>query len=154
MLAVSAAIEGVNNLIIPNPPPGWTLALDPPEIGPFQNKWQLWKRNDGAFAIVVRETIPQSGSTLEDVIALMIEAKGAIDFGPFKIDYAFAGIVDIMKSAEPLALAKFDGMFAALMKATGHSAAAITGFTPRIAVHLVQSLAGGYQDTRRARRQV
>jgi len=38
----------------------------------------------------VRETIPQSGSILEDVIALMIEAKGAIDFGPFKIDYAFA----------------------------------------------------------------
>jgi hypothetical protein len=92
LLALSAAIEGVHDPIIPNPPAGWSLVLDPPEIGPLQNKWQLWKRNnDSAFAIVVRGTIPQPGSILEDVIALMIEAKGAIDFGPFKIDYAFAG---------------------------------------------------------------
>ena len=90
LLALSAAIEDVISPIIPNPPPGWTLVLDPPEVGPFQNKWQLWKRNDGAFAIVVRGTIPQAGSILEDVIALMIEAKGDIDFGPFKIDYGFA----------------------------------------------------------------
>ena len=55
LLALSAAIEDVISPIIPNPPPGWTLVLDPPEVGPFQNKWQLWKRNDGAFAIVARD---------------------------------------------------------------------------------------------------
>jgi lipase (class 3) len=90
MLALSAAIEDVHSPIIPNPPPDWNLLLDPPPMGPFDNKWQLWKRADGAFAIVVRGTIPKPGSILEDVIALMINAKGTIDFGTAQIDYAFA----------------------------------------------------------------
>jgi hypothetical protein len=92
LLALSAIAE--NAPIDPklNPPPGWStpaLFTSPP-IGPFENLWQLWRRDDGAFAIAVRGTIPTAQSILEDVVSLMIAAKGTLKVGPLGFDYNFS----------------------------------------------------------------
>ena len=91
LLALSSSIEDVHDPIIPNPPAGWACVFDGPIIGPFDNKWQLWKRAaDGAFAIAVRGTVDKPGSIIEDVIALMITASGSLKIGATTIDYTFA----------------------------------------------------------------
>jgi Lipase (class 3) len=92
LLALSAIAE--NEPIDPalNPPPGWGHAplFTSPPIGPFENLWQLWRRDDGAFAIAIRGTIPTAESILEDVVSLMIAAKGTLKVGPLGFDYNFS----------------------------------------------------------------
>ena len=88
--------NGVAPPIPPNPPAGWTCIFTSPVIDPFDNLWQLWRRGaDGAFAIAIRGTVFQAGSIAEDVLALMIKAKGTLTIGSFTQPYTFA--------ADPLA---------------------------------------------------
>jgi lipase (class 3) len=88
--------NGVAPPIPPNPPPGWTSLFVSPVIPPFDNLWQLWRRDaDGVFAIAIRGTVYQAGSIAEDVLALMIKATGTLTVGPFNQPYSF--------SADPLA---------------------------------------------------
>ena len=83
--------NGVTAPIPPNPPAGWTCLFTSPVIDPFDNLWQLWRRDaDGVFAIAIRGTVFQPGSIAEDALALMIEAKGTLKMGPFTQSYAFA----------------------------------------------------------------
>jgi hypothetical protein len=91
LLAMSAIIEGGAAPPVPNPPPGWTLLFTSPPIGPFDNMWQLWRRDaDGAFSVAIRGTVSEAGSILEDLISLMIAATGSMKIGPLRVDYKFA----------------------------------------------------------------
>ena len=53
---------------IPDPRNTWDLVFDSPVMGPFENKWQLWRRKgQGPFAIAVRGTVGAAGSIIEDL---------------------------------------------------------------------------------------
>ncbi len=99
MLAMCAIVELAPLKVqppIPDPPAGWTSLFVSPVIPPFDNMWQLWKRDrDGAFAIAIRGTVYQPGSIVEDLLALMIEATGTITVDGVSLPYSFA--------ADPLA---------------------------------------------------
>jgi len=76
---------------IPDPRTGWELLFDAPVVDSFDNKWQLWRRKGGdAYAIVLRGTVDQSGSILEDLISLMVKAAGAVTVGDASTAYKFA----------------------------------------------------------------
>ena len=91
LLQFSAIVEGdVQSPIPSTPPANWTLQFTSPVIPPFDNVWQLWKRDDGVFAISIRGTVFQAGSIAEDVLALMISATGAIKVGATQFPYTFA----------------------------------------------------------------
>src|SRR5207244_6333438 len=88
--------NGVAPPIPPQPPAGWTSLFVSPVIAPFDNLWQLWRRDgDGAFAIAIRGTVFQAGSIAEAVLSLMINATGAFKVGTSNLPYSFA--------ADPLA---------------------------------------------------
>ncbi len=99
MLAMCAIVESDDGKVgnpIPNPPPGWASLFVSPVIPPFDNKWQLWKRDsDGAFAVAIRGTVYQAGSIAEDLLALMITGTGTMSVDGVTFPYSFA--------ADPLA---------------------------------------------------
>jgi hypothetical protein len=91
MLQFSAIVEnGANPPIPPAPPANWQRLFTSPVIPPFDNMWELWKRDDGAFAVSIRGTVFQAGSIAEDVLALMIRATGTIKVGATQFPYSFA----------------------------------------------------------------
>jgi hypothetical protein len=92
MLHFCAIVEnGVNPPIPQDPPKGWTRLFNSPIIPPFDNVWELWKRDaDGVFALSIRGTVFQAGSIVEDLLALMINANGTIKVGDFAFPYSFA----------------------------------------------------------------
>ena len=76
---------------IPDPRNTWDIVFDSPVMGPFDNKWQLWRRKDkGPFAIAVRGTVGAAGSIIEDLIALMIRAQGTLTVRGVGHGYRFA----------------------------------------------------------------
>jgi hypothetical protein len=90
LLALS--IEGVRTLPLPL---NWKLIFDSPPFLPFDNKWQLWQNTSsdsgaGTYAIVIRGTVDQNGSILEDLISLLIQATGSITVDGVSVDYKFA----------------------------------------------------------------
>ena len=92
LLALSAYIEGVRTLPLPL---NWKLIFDSPVLLPFDNKWQLWQNTSsdsraGTYAIVIRGTVDQNGSILEDLISLLIQATGSITVDGVSVDYKFA----------------------------------------------------------------
>lgn len=89
LLALCAVIE---NAVQPpiSQPSEWNLLFDSPEIGPLKNKWQLWRKGSGPFAIVLRGTTMEPGSILEDLISLLVEATGSIKIGNYAMNYKFA----------------------------------------------------------------
>lgn len=91
LLAMSAIIENGGTPPIPNPPAGWASRFVSPEIGPFKNKWQLWRRGEtGPHAVAIRGTVADAGSILEDVVSLMVRATGTLSVGSVTIPYSFA----------------------------------------------------------------
>ncbi len=95
MLALCANVESEANPPIPNPPPGWQLLFTSPALGPFQNKWQLWKQGaTGRYAIALRGTIMSAGSIVEDLISVMVKAAGTLQLGAASTSYKFAGDPD------------------------------------------------------------
>jgi Lipase (class 3) len=74
----------------PSQPPGWNKIFDSPDIGPFTEKWQLWQNASGSYAIVLRGTVLDAGSILEDLISFLVPAIGRVTVGPIQIDYSFA----------------------------------------------------------------
>jgi len=82
------------------PPPipdHWTLCYDSQSIGPFDNRWQLWHDASGTgnYAVVIRGTVNQTGSIIEDLLAVMVPATGSITLDGITLGYQFA--------ADPLA---------------------------------------------------
>ena len=90
LIAISAALEGDN----PTPPipANWQLDFDSPELGPFENKYQIWKNTavPGQYALVIRGTIPETGSVVEDLLSVMIPASGTLPLGPVQLSYTLA----------------------------------------------------------------
>jgi hypothetical protein len=90
LLAMCANIEGEATPPVPPSPAGWTLLFDSPVIGLFDEKWQLWQSDAGAYAIALRGTVLQAGSILEDLISLLVRATGRITVGPVSVPFQFA----------------------------------------------------------------
>lgn len=90
LLAMCGSVEGEIAPPIPTSPPGWTLLFDSPVIGAFDEKWQLWKSDAGAYAIVLRGTVMKVGSVLEDLISVLVWAEGHINVGHQSIAFQFA----------------------------------------------------------------
>jgi hypothetical protein len=87
LLALSAIVEGGD---VPPQPTGWNMIFDSAVIGPFTEKWQLWKNASGSYAIVLRGTVLDAGSILEDLISFLAPANGRVTVGHVQIDYSFA----------------------------------------------------------------
>lgn len=106
LLTLCANIEAPNTLPVPA---GWgpNPVFDSPQIGLFAEKWQLWQNTSGAYAIIVRGTVSEPGSILEDLLSVLAQATGTIVVGPFQIEYKFA--------ADPLASVHFGFALGALL---------------------------------------
>jgi len=87
LLALSAIVEGGD---VPPEPTGWNMIFDSAVIGPFTEKWQLWENASGLYAIVLRGTVLDAGSILEDLISFLAPANGRVTVGHVQIDYSFA----------------------------------------------------------------
>jgi hypothetical protein len=92
LLYFCAAIEsGLGMPILDTVPTGWASLFLSPEIGPFQNRWQLWRKGaNGPCAIAIRGTIETAGSILDDLISVMVAAKGTLKVGALQTDYQFS----------------------------------------------------------------
>jgi len=90
LIAISAALEGDNPA--PAIPANWQLDFDSPELGPFENKYQIWKNTDvsGQYALVIRGTVDKRGSILEDLLSVMIPASGTLPLGSVQLSYTLA----------------------------------------------------------------
>src|SRR5262245_61019949 len=90
LLAMCANVEGEVAPPIPPTPAGWTLLFDSPIIGAFDEKWQLWRSDAGAYAVALRGTVMKVGSVLEDLISVLVWAQGNITVGHQVIEFQFA----------------------------------------------------------------
>jgi hypothetical protein len=88
LVTLSAIVEGGD---APPQPVGWRMEFDSPVIGPFTEKWQLWKNDAGAYAVVLRGTVMTAGSIVEDLVSFLAPAIGRLTIGHVQIDYKFAG---------------------------------------------------------------
>ena len=91
LVALSAIVEGG---AAPPQPTGWNMIFDSPVIGQFNEKWQLWQNASGSYAIVLRGTVLDAGSILEDLLSFLIPASGRLTIGHIQIDYSFAASSD------------------------------------------------------------
>jgi hypothetical protein len=91
LVALSAIIEGGE---APPQPTGWNMIFDSPVIGQFTEKWQLWQNASGSYAIVLRGTVLDAGSILEDLLSFLVPASGRLTVGHIQIDYSFAASSD------------------------------------------------------------
>lgn len=92
LLAIIADLQGVSPPL-PQPPlgPNWRKIFDPPPIGDFDNKWQLWQdTTTNAYAVVIRGTTCDPGSILEDILSVLIPASGTLPIGKIAMDYKLA----------------------------------------------------------------
>jgi hypothetical protein len=91
LVALSAIVEGGE---APPQPTGWNMIFDSPVIGQFTEKWQLWQNASGSYAIVLRGTVLDAGSILEDLLSFLVPASGRLTVGHIEIDYSFAASPD------------------------------------------------------------
>jgi lipase (class 3) len=91
-LALCGLIEGPAPASLPAlvVPANWELVFDSPVIGVFDNKWQLWKSPGGRYAIIIRGTTPAPASVIEDLLSVMIPARGSISIQGGNLPYYFA----------------------------------------------------------------
>lgn len=97
LIAMIAEMEGPTPPLDDPPlPVDWTLIYDSNPFGPFDNRWQCYKNNKNPtrFALLIRGTVNQAGSIIADLLAVMIQANGAIRFKlgdeSLDLDYHFA----------------------------------------------------------------
>ena len=83
LMAMSGWLEGAP------PPPltqmpfptGWVSLYQSPQLGIFDNVWQLLHdstSNPGRYAILIRGTVDESGSIVDDLLSVMIPASGTV----------------------------------------------------------------------------
>lgn len=90
LLAISDHLNKANSsLPIPD---HWAIDFDSPELGPFNNKYQLWKNTTiaGQYALVIRGTVKEIGSQLENLVSVLIPASGSLPVGSLKFSYKLA----------------------------------------------------------------
>src|SRR4051794_22100740 len=62
-------------------PADWKIVFDSQSVGPFDNRWQLASNTQsGQFAVLVRGTVGQAGSIIDDLLSVMIPANSQIGF--------------------------------------------------------------------------
>lgn len=76
----------------PLKPAKWDVVYDPPPLPFFDNKWQLWKMRGfgGPYAIIIRGTVAETGSVVEDMLSLLIKANDKITVDKLEFPYKFA----------------------------------------------------------------
>jgi hypothetical protein len=90
LISIDALLNGIPVKGLPNPKPpgdfGWGKqpVFDSGELGPFENRWQLWKNDQGQYAVAIRGTVGKAGSVIEDLLAVMIPASGSMYGFPYK----------------------------------------------------------------------
>lgn len=95
MIALAAVIEQGEQLAIgespAQPPAGWQLIFDSGILGAFDNKWQLWLDSAARrYVVNVRGTdASKISSVIEDLLAVMIPARGLISAGGGAFEYIF-----------------------------------------------------------------
>ena len=89
---------------LPSPPPGWIKLFDgyhtasekkeasrdrkkafQDGLGPYDNAWQFWqKKGENLHTIVIRGTVYNTGSVIDDALATTIKSDGFLRVGPEK----------------------------------------------------------------------
>ncbi len=96
LIAIDAQLNGLPVEGLPDPPSpsafGWgdEPVFDSGVLGPFDNRWQLWRNQEGQLVVAVRGTVTTAGSVIEDLLAVMIPASGSIGFDGLEVDYKLA----------------------------------------------------------------
>jgi hypothetical protein len=92
LVAFCADIEGPTPpLAMPPIPANWTSVFLSPELGVFDNRWQLWKNTQAnEYAVVIRGTVGKPGSVILDLMAVMIPASGMLPVGSVALPYKLA----------------------------------------------------------------
>ena len=89
LIAMLASLEGITPppLVQPPFPPNWQIVFDSPVMGIFDNKWQLLQNMDvpGQYAVLIRGTVDQAGSIVDDLLSVMIPASGSIFGVPYQL---------------------------------------------------------------------
>src|SRR5689334_9388011 len=88
LIAMLAPLEGGGPPPLPAPPfpPTWAIVFESPEIGVFDNKWQLAANTavPGQYAVLIRGTVEERGSVIDDLLSLMLPASGTIGGMPYR----------------------------------------------------------------------
>ena len=93
LLALSGLAEAtVPGALAPAVPPGWIMTFQSPELGPFDNLFQLWQNTAVAnqYAVAIRGTVEETGSIIEDLASLMIPASFQVTVQDLTISFQFA----------------------------------------------------------------
>ena len=92
LLAFAADLEGPTPpLAAPLLPADWSSVFISPELGAFDNKWQLWQKNGtNEYAVVIRGTVGKPGSVILDLMSVMIPASGILPVGSVALPYKLA----------------------------------------------------------------
>lgn len=89
LIAMLASLEGSTSAPLTQPPfpPNWQIVFDSPVIGIFDNKWQLLQNADvqGQYAVLIRGTVDEAGSIIDDLLSVMIPASGSIFGVPYQL---------------------------------------------------------------------
>ncbi len=83
LIAMIAELEGppAPPLVKPSFPLGWTSLYRSPQLGVFDNMWELLRQGPpapGPFAVLIRGTVDQAGSIIDDLLSVMIPASGTV----------------------------------------------------------------------------
>lgn len=99
LLSMLASLQGGLDIkplpVVPFPPPNWTIKFDSQSVGPFDNRWQLaLNSQSGQWAVLVRGTVAETGSIIDDLLSVMIPANSQIGFQldgtPVTLNYQLA----------------------------------------------------------------
>ncbi len=92
LIAFAAQLEGPTPPLAPPPiPADWSVVFTSPELGAFDNKWQLWKNSQAnEYAVVIRGTVDKPGSVILDLMSVMIPASGILPVGSVALPYKLA----------------------------------------------------------------
>jgi hypothetical protein len=89
LVAMLAQLEGSTPppLTAPPFPASWQIVFDSPVIGIFDNKWQLAQNRDvpGQYAVLIRGTVDEAGSIIDDLLSVMIPASGSVFGVPYQL---------------------------------------------------------------------
>jgi Lipase (class 3) len=61
-------------------PAGWVSLYQSPQMGIFDNVWQLLQEtsNPGRYALLIRGTVDETGSIVDDLLSVMVPATGVV----------------------------------------------------------------------------
>lgn len=82
LIAMIAQLEGPTPPLAPPPfPLGWVSLYQSPQLGIFDNMWQVLHDpapGSGRYAVLIRGTVDQAGSIVDDLLSVMLPAVGTV----------------------------------------------------------------------------